>query len=445
MGIDISKFDKSAKREGMGRGYAYRSQNGDDKNRLRDRIEKIRAESENKIQTSQAQPKPEVEVKPLQEQIPAAAPQDDAAIEQNLDDLFAKYRASFSLEDENNLRDYAAKNDLTLAVYPKVSKDERSEIARIAFDGVVSYDKNNSQYSPEYRKIVAAPMQYASKPRKPEDYNMDDSGLWKVMKQFPEFVSIENRIKGKLAVVGVPPEILPSMNMSDFKHFLFNHCGCGPASSKAKIFPQLDANGNIMRDLRTQNILTTSAKQKNTIKFINSHPEFRDAMMKIPNARADYVDELIKQMKQGKTDMTGYLAKHPEWKDQQSINVHHIINIKDIRMLEEQGRPLSDINSSDNMCFMGSGSLEFLMANQKKKVGGIHHVIHKNEMEFSTQKWGEKSSVQPKDVVPRLQPKEGICCMLSFGVQLKDASMKYIVSQKDRSQQTQRNNSNSRE
>jgi len=443
MGIDLSKFDKSAKREGMGRGYSYRT--GGSRNRLRDRIEKIRAENEAKSATN-AQKQP-LEKETLQTPLPAAASpapsQNGPSVEQTLDDLFAKYRASYSLEDENNLRNYAAKNYLTLAVYPKVSRDERSEIARIAFDGVVSYDKNNPQYSPEYRKLIANPSQYAANPHKPEDYNMDNSGLWKVMKQFPEFASIENRIKEKMSNVGLPPEILPTMNMSDFKHFLFNHCGCGPASSKAKIFPQYDANGNIMRDFRTQNILTTSAKQKNTIKFINLHPEFRDAMMKMPNARADYVDELIKQMKQGKTDMTGFLGKHPEWKDQQSINVHHIINIKDIRLLEEQKRPLSDINSSENMCFMGSGSLDFLMLNQKKKVGGIHNIIHKNEMEFSN-KWGRSMPSQTKDIVPRLQPKEGVCCMLDFGIMLKDNKMKYVVSEKPRAQSQQKNNANSR-
>ena len=246
------------------------------------------------------------------------------------------------------------------------------------------------------------------------------------MKQFPEFASIEKRIIKGMAQAGVPPEILPEMNLNDFRHLLYNHCSVGQSTSFAKIFPQLDENGNIIRDFRTQKPLTTSAKQRNTIRFINEHPEFYDKMMRVPGAREDYVKELVNQMKRGNTDMTGFLAKHPEWKDQTAVNLHHIINVKDCRVLTEQGRPLSDINEYDNMCIMGCGTLEEVM--QKKttkpikhqKLEGPHGAMHNYDTTFRDSKqyrhkWGEYSPPNIGDVVARVEPAPGVCCMIAFG------------------------------
>lgn len=427
---DYSKYENMPQRSGMGRGDGRREHIGNRINSFKQKRPQSQTPVQNNISKAKIE---EFETK-------------QQGVNDELNKLWAKYRASFSVEDETALREFAEKNNLRLSIYPEAAKDERSEIARIAFNGTV--ERPNGGYSQAYKDIVDNPLKYATVQRSKDEYNLDDSSLWQVMKQFPEFADIKNRITSGLAKAGVPPEMLPQMNMNDFRHLLFNHCSAGQSTSFAKIFPQTDENGNIIRDFRTQKPLTTSAKQRNTIRFITEHPEFAETMMKLPGARKDYVDELVNQMKKGNTDMTPFLAKHPEWKDQTAINIHHIINIKDCRLLESQGRPLSDINDYDNMCVMGCGTLEEIV--QKKcgktskydKLPGAHGAMHNNDTTFRNNaayrpKWGQYTPPGEKDVIARMEPAPGVCCMLAFGDEytIVDENRKQRIQERQEQQQ----------
>jgi len=406
---DISKYENMPQRAGMGRGDGRREDMNKRIHSIKSRFSKNQTPVQNAVSKAQIE-----DFQAKQAEIP-----------DELNKLWAKFRASYSQEDEAALQEYAAKHNMQLSIYPEVAKDERSEIARIAFNGTV--ERPNGGYSSAYRDIVDNPLKYAVVQRSKDDYNLDNSSLWQVMKQFPEFAGIKNRITAGLAKAGVPPEMLPQMNMNDFRHLLFNHCSAGQSTSFAKIFPQTDENGNIIRDFRTQKPLTTSAKQRNTMRFIKEHPEFADVMMRIPGARKDYVDELVNQMKKGNTDMTPFLAKHPEWKDQTAINIHHIINVKDCRLLEEQGRPLGDINGYDNMCVMGCGTLEEITQKKCKKtfkrepLPGTHGAMHNNDTTFRNNaavrhsKWGRQEQPSEPGVIARMEPAPGVCCMLAYG------------------------------
>ena len=430
---DYSKYENMPQRSGMGRGDGRREHIGNRINSFKQKRPQSQTPVQNNISKAKIE---EFETK-------------QQGVNDELNKLWAKYRASFSVEDETALREFAEKNNLRLSIYPEAAKDERSEIARIAFNGTV--ERPNGGYSQAYKDIVDNPLKYATVQRSKDEYNLDDSSLWQVMKQFPEFADIKNRITSGLAKAGVPPETLPQMNMNDFRHLLFNHCSAGQSTSFAKIFPQTDENGNIIRDFRTQKPLTTSAKQRNTIRFITEHPEFAETMMKLPGARKDYVDELVNQMKKGNTDMTPFLAKHPEWKDQTAINIHHIINIKDCRLLESQGRPLSDINDYDNMCVMGCGTLEEIV--QKKcgktskydKLPGAHGAMHNNDTTFRNNaayrpKWGQYTPPGEKDVIARMEPAPGVCCMLAFGDEytIVDENRKQRIQERQEQEQQQK-------
>ena len=430
---DYSKYENMPQRSGMGRGDGRREHIGNRINSFKQKRPQSQTPVQNNISKAKIE---EFEAK-------------QQGVNDELNKLWAKYRASFSVEDETALREFAEKNNLRLSIYPEAAKDERSEIARIAFNGTV--ERPNGGYSQAYKDIVDNPLKYATVQRSKDEYNLDDSSLWQVMKQFPEFADIKNRITSGLAKAGVPPETLPQMNMNDFRHLLFNHCSAGQSTSFAKIFPQTDENGNIIRDFRTQKPLTTSAKQRNTIRFITEHPEFAETMMKLPGARKDYVDELVNQMKKGNTDMTPFLAKHPEWKDQTAINIHHIINIKDCRLLESQGRPLSDINDYDNMCVMGCGTLEEIV--QKKcgktskydKLPGAHGAMHNNDTTFRNNaayrpKWGQYTPPGEKDVIARMEPAPGVCCMLAFGDEymIVDENRKQRIQERQEQEQQQK-------
>ena len=116
-----------------------------------------------------------------------------------------------------------------------------------------------------------------------------------------------------LAKAGVPKEILPEMNINDFKYLMFNHCAAQKGLGFAKLFQARDENGNPLtrKDRNGKDVpVCTSAKQENVKRFISENPQFKDMMMKMPGADKDYVDALVQKMaKEGLTDMTKELEK----------------------------------------------------------------------------------------------------------------------------------------
>ena len=43
------------------------------------------------------------------------------------------------------------------------------------------------------------------------------------MKEEPRLAEMQDKLKAALAKAGVPKEILPEMNINDFKYLMFNH------------------------------------------------------------------------------------------------------------------------------------------------------------------------------------------------------------------------------
>ena len=151
MNANIDKYDKMPNRSGMGRGDGKHQS-------VNNRIYSMRKNIANKEQ----QQTPKISKEEF------TAKQEE--IFQNLDRLWAAFRASFSKEDEDKLRAYAEANGMSLAIYHEVVKDERSEIARIAFNGTI--ERPRGGYSENYGKIVNNPTEYGRTPRSPEDYNL---------------------------------------------------------------------------------------------------------------------------------------------------------------------------------------------------------------------------------------------------------------------------------
>ena len=347
---------------------------------------------------------------------------EEQAVQDGLRGLTAKYRASFSQEDEDNLSQFCQKNNMRFEVIQSYQKDERSEIARMVFDGAVECVYNG--LSGTFENVKTFPFKYPEVDK--SQYNLEDSSLWKLMKQFPELAAIEDRIKEGLAKSRFPADKLSELNLNDFKYVMYTYCDAQNDTVKKsydmrpvhKIFPETDENGNIMHD-RKGKVVTTSAKKRFTIDFINKHPEFADMMMKVPGARQDYVDELVGQMKRGSTDMTYFLRDHPEWKDQMAINIHHIINIKDIRNLEAQGRNLGEINEESNLCVMGCGTLQQVIERKNNfdarntELEGAHGSMHNSDTTVKLSKVDEYGNEKRSYKAARIFPPYGAVCMLS--------------------------------
>lgn len=343
----------------------------------------------------------------------------DKEIGEELNRLTAAFRATNGEKEEGELRAFAALHHLNLRVGTAVSKTDKSVIARMVFNGGV--EKPMGNYSPKFADIANYPYKYAGTPGKAEDYDLESSTVWQAMKEEPRLAEMQDKLKAALAKAGVPKEILPEMNINDFKYLMFNHCAAQKGLGFAKLFQARDENGNPLtyKDRSGKEVpVCTSAKQENVKRFIKENPQFKDMMLKMPGIDKAYVEALINKMSQsGLTDMSKELERHPEWANQPAIDVHHIINIKDCRLFEAEGKSYADVNAYENMCIVSNGTLfdavnrAHGLSDANDKAASVHGSIHSADMVFKD----KDSNGDVRRTMVRLEPQPGVRCMLGFG------------------------------
>lgn len=349
----------------------------------------------------------------------AASVLSDKEIGEELNRLTAAFRATNGEKEEGELRAFAALHHLNLRVGTAVSKTDKSVIARMVFNGGV--EKPMGNYSPKFADIANYPYKDAGTPGKAEDYDLESSTVWQAMKEEPRLAEMQDKLKAALAKAGVPKEILPEMNINDFKYLMFNHCAAQKGLGFAKLFQARDENGNPLtyKDRSGKEVpVCTSAKQENVKRFIKENPQFKDMMLKMPGIDKAYVEALVNKMSQsGLTDMSKELERHPEWANQPAIDVHHIINIKDCRLFEAEGKSYADVNAYENMCIVSNGTLfdavnrAHGLSDANDKAASVHGSIHSADMVFKD----KDSNGDVRRTMVRLEPQPGVRCMLGFG------------------------------
>lgn len=355
-----------------------------------------------------------------------ACDESDDEISANILRLIEKYRASYGKEEEKNLSDYLERHNLHLRISPSVDKTEKSEIARILFDGVLkkpldarSMKPHKQEYKPIHPlgcspKFIEALNNSSAPTIDPAGYDMSASYLWKLFAQVPEFAAMEDKIRAGLAKAHVPQETLAGLNMTDFKYLLYYNCGerTGRGDGPSYLFVQKDEQGRPLRDEKGRYI-TTSRKKENVKAFIKKNKkDFSRKMMSVNGINKEYLKALVERMeKDGCTDMSYSLKDHSEWKNQPSINVHHVVNIKDCQVIEDSGRPFYEVNNLDNMCFVTNGTIEeSLDRNNRNFKGNVHKLLHATDFEFDN---STKTFKKPK-VAIRIEPRKGVCAMMGF-------------------------------
>ena len=312
---------------------------------------------------------------------------------QDISSAAANFVRTGSVEEQKVLADVLEANNLQLYCYDYVetSKDKRN-VARMAFNGYV--DKPNEyDLSNDFRRLKNLQIQRTHIP--PEGYNLNDSTVWQIFKQVPEFAAIENQLKAELSSFGVPPEMLPKLNTKDFC-FLINEKFRSNKGDSAKVFAE-------------------SYKSKHTKRFIaENEAEFRTGLMSIPNINKDYVETLIRAMKKGVTDLSKYQENgkpvwKESWKDQPVIDVHHIVNIKDAATKENGGKSFADINAYENMCFIVRHPQHDAM-----------HALENDLAHNSSRDDIFYNRKIDKKFIFRIQPPEGIKCMIGFNTMIYD-------------------------
>lgn len=309
-----------------------------------------------------------------------------------------KFIGEPSEENERALAETLEKHNLRLYCYAAdKTSDEKKDVARMAFNGYV--DKPGEYYGkpPERLKNHFLSKTFcnlknnpAMRTRtQPSDYNLEYSSVWNVFKQIPEFAAIEDQVKKGLSTFGVPPEKLAELNLKDFCYMINEQMRSANNGGAARVFNE-------------------SYKARNTKRFISENEEeFKAGLMAMPGVRKDYVDTLVRAMKKGITDLTKYKENgQPVWKDewanQPVLDVHHIVNIKDCSAKEAEGKSWTNINDYENMCFIVRYPQHDAMHALEQDLQGNY----RNDI-FSNCKIG-------KDTFYRIQPPEGVRCMLGF-------------------------------
>ncbi len=312
---------------------------------------------------------------------------------QNDDELYEKIVATANnfvrangFKEEQELAQTLEKANLYLYCYPyqETSQDKR-DVARMAFNGYVDRPQEY-QISPFLRDLKNKPQTRAQ--TSPDDYNLANSTVWNVFSQVPEFQNIEDKVKKALATYGVLPNDLPRLKVKDFCFLI--HGQFSGKNGAAKVFEQ-------------------SYKAKNTIRFITENEqEFRRGLLAMEGIREDYVETLITAMKKGRTDLTKETDGHgksiwkDEWADQPVVDVHHIVNIKDAAAKEAEGNSFADINAYENMCFIVRKPQHDAMHALENDMNGNYRddVFYNRRID--------------KKFIYRIQPPEGVRCMLGF-------------------------------
>ena len=319
-------------------------------------------------------------------------PDDDAAYLEILDSCNKFIRAN-GFEEEKNLAQTLEKYNLQLYCYKydETSKDKKA-VARMAFNGYVDRPMERD-LSPTLRNLKNNPANRTAV--SPESYDLSHSSVWSVFKQVPEFAAIEEKLKKGLSVYGILPQDLPKLNLKDFC-FVINEQFRGGRGDSAKVFKQ-------------------SYKAKNTIRFINENEaEFRQGLLAMKGVRTDYVDALVGAMKQGNTDLTklrdrsGRPVWKEEWENQPVVDVHHIVNIKDAATREQRGESFTSINDYGNMCFIVRHPQHNAMHALEQDLNGNYHedIFYNRRID--------------KKFIYRIQPPEGVKCMLGFNNMIYD-------------------------
>lgn len=292
-----------------------------------------------------------------------------------------------SEKNEQQLAQVLEKHNLQLYCYSAAkTSDDKKNVARMAFNGYVDRPLEY-QLSEIVRDMKNKPTQRMQ--TSPEDYDLANSSTWNVFKQISEFAAIEDKVKKGLATLGIPPEKLPELKVKDFCYIINEQLRNASYGGAIRVFNK-------------------SYKARNTKRFIRENEEeFRTGLLAMPGVKKEYVETLIRAMQKGITDLTKYKENgkpvwKQEWANQPVLDVHHIVNIKDSATKEGQGKSWTNINDYENMCFIVRYPQHDAMHALEQDLQGNYHddVFHNKKVGKST--------------FYRIQPQEGVRCMLGF-------------------------------
>lgn len=170
------------------------------------------------------------------------------------------------------------------------------------------------------------------------DYNLDLSPAWRLMRTFPRFHMLENKIRIQMFRQKLNPEVIPYLNIYDYSDILYNYFKREDTKEGESVTIFLGARRSFIKDV----FLKQEKWLRNFFKRHNYDERYYEALIKSAQGRGVTCNLILKSSSRDFVyDYIRNRRRHfAAYIREQAQSGNHIQNI--IEHLETQGKPLTD-------------------------------------------------------------------------------------------------------
>ncbi len=272
--------------------------------------------------------------------------------------------------------------------YAPLKKAEK-KLIRIEFYGSVDKVRNQSGFSKIYKDHLSS----QNKENYPKEaYNdLCDWPIWQVCEQSKKLSALKPKIISYLQQNAISPEILPSLNSTDFQDILYNTFKVGESGKKAYLF---------------------ESQRSRFVKYLaNNYQKDLKNMFFQKGMSKDKVNELISKMKEyGSTEMH-YIDPNGQ-----------IIQDKEIILTIHHKKPVASYSSKEKNIFSANDfkNLCLVINNHDFPLHDIFHIFNVKKRENDLAEQIIKKLLVPKDSVVMLGMASSMQIKESFDAEMTD-------------------------
>ena len=196
----------------------------------------------------------------------------------------------------------------------------------------------------------------------PQDYDLNLSPTWRLMRTFPRFHTIENKVRIQMAKQGVNPTILPFLNVYDYSDILYNYYQRPETQEGENVRIFLGARQTFIKDLFKKH----TAWLRDYFQRHNYDERYIEALIKSAQKKGVTTNIELKDTVQ--EYIFEYLRNHKQkflnFTKEQAYKGNHIHRISEI--LENPNTPLTD----EMRNFIKENEEKFTQALKRKYITG---------------------------------------------------------------------------
>lgn len=211
------------------------------------------------------------------------------------------------------------KSDLPPLMSRKQKKHAAKDNKNATQDNIINFSPTNTKYDLS-------------------DYDLDLSPTWRLMRTFPRFHVLENKVRLQMQKQKLNPEIIPYLNVYDYSDIFYNYFKSDNTKDGDSVTIFLGARQSFVKDVfrKQENWLRDYFKRQNYddryIEALIKSAQGRGVTcnLELKNTSQDYIYDYIKTQNKKFTDFVRA----------QALNGNHIQNI--MEQLDANGKPLTE-------------------------------------------------------------------------------------------------------